>query len=95
MQKAVIYIVSLAAVSYLGVQAYHLQSERVTISKEYGEVETEYQELLEDNRELTAKIDFLSEPRNLEKELRSKFNYKSPWEKLIIVVPEDEGESRD
>jgi len=39
---------------------------------------------------LDEKIEYFSEPRNLEKELRARFNYRLPFEKLIIVIPEND-----
>jgi len=50
-------------------------------------------ELVEgDNSKISEKIDYFSEPRNLEKELRARFNYRLPFEKLIIVIPDENGE---
>jgi cell division protein FtsB len=43
--------------------------------------------LLKENDELRKEIDYLSWPENLEKELRARFNYKKPGEKMIIIVP--------
>ena len=90
MQKAAIYIVSLLIVSYLGFQAYNLQSERMELKGEYEEAHAELEELRIDSERLYEEIEYVSEPHNLEKELRSRFNYKFPFEKLIIVVPEEE-----
>jgi cell division protein FtsB len=39
-----------------------------------------------DSARLKADIEYFSNPENIEKELRSKFNYKNPGEKLIIGV---------
>ncbi len=40
-----------------------------------------------DSMNLKSDLDYLRIPENLEKELRGRFNYKNPGEKLIIVVP--------
>lgn len=40
-----------------------------------------------DSRNLKADLEYLADPANLEKELRGRFNYKNPGEKLIIIVP--------
>ena len=50
--------------------------------EESARLESEQAKLGED-------IEYYSDPHNLEKELRARFNYRSPEEKLIIVVPED------
>jgi cell division protein FtsB len=91
MQKAIITIISLAILFGLGSQVYRLQKERISISKEYEEIEQTHDELEADNKEMADKMEYLSEPLNLEKELRSKFNYTHPGEELIIVVPNEGG----
>ncbi|MDZ4231309.1 MAG: septum formation initiator family protein [Patescibacteria group bacterium] len=91
MQKTITYIISLVIVSYLGYQVYLLQDERFELSEEFEQLHSQQQALEEDNAKLQAEIEYLSDPHNLEKELRARFNYRSPNEKLIIVVP-DKGE---
>ena len=90
MQKIIIYVASLIVMMYLGYQVYILQSERLSIKGEFDEIQTQYGELQSDNERLQGDIEYLSDPHNLEKELRARFNYRSPNEKLIIVVPEEE-----
>jgi cell division protein FtsB len=91
MKKTLITVIALIILFWLGSQVYRLQKERISLAKEYGEVGREYNELLMDNQKIADKMKYLSEARNLEKELRSKLNYIHPGEKLIIVVPEEEG----
>lgn len=43
--------------------------------------------LSKENEELQAQLDYFSHEENLEKELRSKFNYKKPDEKVMIITP--------
>ena len=90
MQKVLIYVFALGVVSYLGWQVYILQSERMELREEFVEVDQEFNRLQEDNVNLQEELDYLSDPYNLEKELRSRFNYKLPNEELIIIVPEEE-----
>ena len=45
------------------------------------------QSFKQENFQLQADLEYFQEPENLVKELRSRFNYKKPGEKLIIVVP--------
>jgi len=91
MQKTITYIASVLVVGYLGFQGYILQAERFELNEEFEEIDSQRQAIEEDNIQLQAELEYLSEPRNLEKELRARFNYRSPNEKLIIVVP-NEGE---
>ena len=43
--------------------------------------------LSKENDELRAQIDYFSKDENFEKELRAKFNYKDPNEKVMIITP--------
>lgn len=43
--------------------------------------------LAKENEDLQAQIEYYSKPENLEKELKSKFNYKKSEEKMMIIVP--------
>ena len=47
----------------------------------------------EENLQLQADLEYFQEPENLVKELRSRFNYKKPGEKLIIIVPPKDSEN--
>ena len=93
MQRILIYTFSLVLIGYLGYQAYILQSERMELASEYVEIDQQFSELEEDNVSLKSEIEYLSDPYNLEKELRARFNYKLPYESLIIVVPGEEKEA--
>ena len=42
--------------------------------------------LAKENDDLQKQIDYYSRPENLEKELKSKFNYKNPGEQMMIIV---------
>ncbi len=92
MQKILTYSVSLLAIMYLGYQVYILQSEKFTIKSELDGIKAQFNELQANSEELKGDIEYLSDPHNLEKELRARFNYRYPEEKLIIVVPGEEGE---
>jgi len=61
----------------------------MAIKGEFEEIKSQYDEMQVDSDRLKGDIEYLSDPHNLEKELRARFNYRSPNEKLIIVVPED------
>ncbi len=46
----------------------------------------EYNSIQKENADLKAQVDYFSNPQNLEKELRSKFNYKKPDEQMMIIT---------
>jgi len=43
-----------------------------------------------DEKQLQAELEYFAKPANLEKELRARFNYRQPDEKLIIIVPKNQ-----
>ena len=88
--KALIYLVLLAVISLLSFQIYSLNKQRISLKNDLDKITKELTPLNEENKELIAEINYLENPDNLEKELRSRFNYVKPGEKLIIVVPESQ-----
>lgn len=75
------------------VQVYKMGSEGWALNKEVKEADKELALVENDNTDLKEKIGYYANPRNLEKELRARFNYRLPNEKLIIVVPKKEATS--
>lgn len=80
----IIFSVILIAVS---VQIYFIFTERNQLKTELDEINKRLEALLVENAELESEIEYFSHPENLEKELRVKFNYKKPDEKMMIIVP--------
>ena len=56
------------------------------LSFKSGSLQSRLNLLIADSENLKADLEYFSDPANIEKELRSKFNYKNPGEKLIIGV---------
>ena len=46
------------------------------------------QKIKGENAALLADLQYLTNPENLLKELRSRFSYKKPGEQVIIIVPQ-------
>ncbi|OGY59688.1 MAG: hypothetical protein A3B23_03400 [Candidatus Colwellbacteria bacterium RIFCSPLOWO2_01_FULL_48_10] len=87
--KALVYIVFGLLMSGLGYHLYGAEMERRVAAAELAKAASELEALEKENQRFADDIDYYSDPHNLEKELRSRFNYRAPNEKLIIVVPED------
>jgi len=87
--KRVIYLAFMIFFVSIALQIYKVDSERRDLKREMATLVDEVGLIEEDNSNLNEKIDYFSEPRNLEKELRARFNYRLPFEKLIIVIPEE------
>jgi len=85
-----VYLVLLAVISLLSFQIYSLNKQRLVLKSDFDKITKELTPLNKENKELIAEINYLENPDNLEKELRSRFNYVKPGEKLIIVVPESQ-----
>ncbi|OGY62260.1 MAG: hypothetical protein A2745_01870 [Candidatus Harrisonbacteria bacterium RIFCSPHIGHO2_01_FULL_44_13] len=73
----------------LGFQLYRLYAQQLKMRKDSSGVIAQVEKLAKENENLQADIVYFSDPKNLEKELRSKFNYVKPGEKLIILIPKE------
>ena len=87
--KKIIYLAFIILFVAIAFQIYKVDSGRRELKREMAILVDEVELIEEDNSRLNEKIDYFSEPRNLEKELRARFNYRLPFEKLIIVIPEN------
>ena len=85
--KRIITIVLLLILSVLLYQVYQLYRYQGGLQKVFSDLSLRVAALRTESLNLQADLNYFKEPENLEKELRAKFNYKNPGEKLIIVVP--------
>jgi cell division protein FtsB len=85
--KRVLTILLLLVVGALSWQLYQLYRQSKVLNETLGEVENKVMMFNEENLQFQADLEYFSNPENLEKELRGRFNYKKPDEKLIILVP--------
>lgn len=90
MKKILIYLSFGLAVALLGYELYGLNLESQKAKADFLNLSSEKEDLIKDNEALEADIKYFSDPHNLEKELRARFNVRLPGEKLIIVVPPTE-----
>lgn len=86
MRKIALVIAALVIITIL-MQAADLNSRRSDAAAKLSGIAAELQALEVENAALEKDIFYYADPANLEKELRARFNYKSPGEELIIVVP--------
>jgi hypothetical protein len=61
-------------------QQHALEADLVQVMEQAKKADADY-------KSLQADYEYYQNPANLEKELRSRFNYHSPDEKLIVIVP--------
>ena len=81
---AIILIIILIAVI---IEIYFIFSENKISKLDLAELSKKLETFQQENERLKAEIQYFSIPENLEKELRTKFNYRKPNEKMMIIVP--------
>ena len=84
--KTVIFIILTVVLLATWTQIYFIFKELSQSKEKFGILKTKADNLIAENAKIKSEIEYFSLPENLEKELRSKFNYKKPEEKMIIVV---------
>jgi hypothetical protein len=62
--------------------------ESKVLAAKNGDLMSKLESLSIDKNNVQKDINYYSDPSNLEKLLREKFNYKKPGEGMIIVVPQ-------
>ena len=70
---------------FLSLQIYRLYFANDATGARLSEVNIELEKLKIENEQLKADISYYSEPENIAKELKAKFDYKKPGEKLIKI----------
>jgi len=80
-------IILVALMALVGVQVYRLNNQRIKLENEFSKISPRIESLERENTSLKQDLEYFANPENLLKELKSKFNYKLPDEKMIIVVP--------
>lgn len=81
---SIILAIVLAAILYELAQLYFSNNK---LKAEFSALGGKIENLKKENALLQADSEYFKDPANLEKELRARFNYKNPGEKMIIVVP--------
>ncbi|HZX00941.1 MAG TPA: hypothetical protein VFE87_00890 [Candidatus Paceibacterota bacterium] len=95
MRNYLIYSVFLAFFIFFGYQIYKISLEAADASSKLAELRSEKNAMELDNSNLKSQIEYFADPRNLEKELRARFNVRLPGEKLIIVIPAQDNQVSD
>ncbi len=73
---------------FLGREIWRLRQRTVSESIQLSDIQTMFAAILADNTNLQHDLQYLQQPNNLEKELRSRFNYRKHDETLVIIVPD-------
>jgi len=86
MRNAVIAFLLLVLI-FFGLQIHSLYLQNSGAAVIYNQTKQELFKAKEDALKISSDLNYFLNPVNLEKELRARFNYKLPDEKLIIIVP--------
>jgi hypothetical protein len=89
--KIVTIIFLLVLVVVLGTQINSFLGKNRAAQASLMEAKTDLVRVKSEFERLKTDLDFFLQPANMEKELRARFNFKLPEEKLMIIVPEDSG----
>lgn len=87
MLKKVIIFFLLIAILGIFAGLFIFYRKNADLNKELLTSQKKIEFLEKENGEIKSQIEYYSHPENLEKELRSKFNYRRPDEKMMIITP--------
>jgi cell division protein FtsB len=85
MKIAVAIILSLVLI-FIGTQIVASMKEEHALSQTFADVASRLRAAQAQAQALSTEVNYLSDPANLEKELRARFNYAKPGETMIIIV---------
>jgi len=85
--KRVLTLVLLIVLLALCYQLYQLYLQNRVLKENFSLIKEKVDNFNSENLQFQADLEYFADSENLEKELRSRFNYKKPGEKMIIVVP--------
>ncbi len=80
----------IAVLVIAGFEVYNLFAQQESLGREIDKFQTQATIFENQNSRLLEDIQYFSHDENLVKEFKSKFNYRAPDEKLIILVPNQE-----
>jgi cell division protein FtsB len=72
----------------IGVQVYSFVTQEWSLGGQLADVQQNLAKAQTQETSLQEENQYLSNPANLEKELRARFNYKKPGETMVIIVPD-------
>lgn len=83
--RVIVWIAGVIILGFLSFQIYRFYTSNAVVEAELKKTNTKLEELKKENGQLQADLVYYSEPENLAKELKARFDYKKPGEKLIKI----------
>jgi len=87
MTRTIILIIFIILIAISWAELFFLFKKDNKLKASLLEITQKAQVLSEENQSLKAQIDYYLDPANLEKELKSRYNYRRSDEKMMIIVP--------
>ncbi|MEZ4156563.1 MAG: hypothetical protein R3B52_01110 [Candidatus Paceibacterota bacterium] len=69
-------------------QLYRLSEQRAELVQKIEEMSSKEQSLLDEKERVGQEIEYFQNQENLEKEIKARFNYRRPEEKMLIIINE-------
>lgn len=85
MKIASAIILSLAFI-FVATQIVAAVREEHSLAGTFSDVESRLQQAKTEEQSLSVEMNYLTNPVNLEKELRARFNYAKPGETMVIII---------
>lgn len=85
--KIIVIVILLVLLGVLVNELYFFYEKNRAAESRYQEFKTQLDKASLAYKQLREDLDYYLNPANLEKELRSRFNYRLPDEKFLIIVP--------
>jgi len=82
-----IIVILVILVGLVGTNTFVMFKQSRQLNSDLAQASVRLEDLAQKNKSFESDISFYSDPQNLETELRSKFNYRKPSEKMIVIVP--------
>ncbi|MBS3902821.1 MAG: hypothetical protein KGZ30_00375 [Anaplasmataceae bacterium] len=86
-------IVLVLIVGLVTYQVFELRKKEDNLSKEKQTAEERLQGAIETRESLQAELGIFKDPELIEKELRRRYNYRLPDERMMVIIPENETSS--
>lgn len=78
----------LILIVFAGFQMNQYRSESASLRDQVGASKADLAAIVGDNQKLKNDVEYLKNPYNVLKEVRSQFNYKRATERLIVIIPQ-------
>lgn len=87
MLKNILIIFFFGLLIFVGVELHSISKQKEAVSAQFETAKKELEQAKIERGRLEADLHYISIPENLDKELRSRFHYQGPSEKVLILVP--------